>query len=305
MMSIFGLCASGNFVVVNRTVLKQVGMTAAMMLAELADEEKFYEESGKLDNGWFFSTVQNIEDRTGIKKDQQLSGIRTLEKHGIIECEKRGMPVKRYFRLIPEGLQKMFESQPVGGKSAIQLAENPPVRITPFKNNKSKKKDIYTSADAEEVIAYLNEKTGKHFKPEGNNAKLIHAREKEGYTLDDFKKVIDIKVSEWGNDARMCRYLKPSTLFAPSHFDDYLNQLEPKSTTESADSLLQAVMERRKNRENRNNNENVINAQYSVHEEVEPDRDAESGGHMGDDVSGSTGRDRDSSFFAVSEDVPY
>lgn len=91
-------------------------------------------------------------------------------------------------------------------------------------------KDIYSSAKAKqeipykEIIDYLNEKTNKKYKHTASgNKKLIKARWNEGYTLEDFKKVIDVKVEQWKNDNTMKQYLRPSTLFE-NKFDGYLNE---------------------------------------------------------------------------------
>jgi uncharacterized phage protein (TIGR02220 family) len=75
------------------------------------------------------------------------------------------------------------------------------------------------------IIEYLNQKTGKQYKPSSKQTqKLINARVKEhSATLEDFKYIIDIKCAEWKGQ-KMEQYLKPSTLFAASHFEDYLNQ---------------------------------------------------------------------------------
>ncbi|MCS8616174.1 phage replisome organizer N-terminal domain-containing protein [Latilactobacillus curvatus] len=83
-----------------------------------------------------------------------------------------------------------------------------------------------------EIISYLNQVTGKSFKNVETHKKLIRARWHEKATLDDFKKVIDNKSSEWlGTD--MAKYLQPSTLFG-SKFDQYLNQT--KSAKQKGDS---------------------------------------------------------------------
>lgn len=71
-------------------------------------------------------------------------------------------------------------------------------------------------------IAYLNQKLGKSYKYVDKNTKLVNARLKEGYTIDDFKTVIDKKVTEWQN-GDMAKYLRPETLFG-TKFDGYLNQ---------------------------------------------------------------------------------
>lgn len=96
-------------------------------------------------------------------------------------------------------------------------------------NNRTVNKDKGTAQDAEppipykEIIDYLNHKTGAHYKPSSKaNKKLIKARIKEGYTAQDFKTVVDNKAFEWQH-TDMWQFMRPSTLFSPSHFDDYLN----------------------------------------------------------------------------------
>lgn len=74
------------------------------------------------------------------------------------------------------------------------------------------------------VIEYLNKRTGKNFKSNTSKTKsLINARVNEGHTVDDFKKVIDVKVEKWINDSKMRDYLRPETLFSPK-FESYLNE---------------------------------------------------------------------------------
>lgn len=82
-----------------------------------------------------------------------------------------------------------------------------------------------------DVINYLNQQTDKHYKSTTKkNQTVIRARTDEGFTLDDFKKVIDNKVSEWkGTD--MEKYLRPETLFG-TKFEGYLNQQQSNAVDE-------------------------------------------------------------------------
>jgi len=82
------------------------------------------------------------------------------------------------------------------------------------------------------VIAYLNEKAGKHFSSKSDQAiRHIQARIAEGRTLDDFRRVIDVKVSEWRGDPKMDKFLRPETLFG-TKMESYLNEriIAPKLT---------------------------------------------------------------------------
>ena len=84
--------------------------------------------------------------------------------------------------------------------------------------------DIY-----EEIIKYLNEKIGSHFKPTSKSTqRLINGRLSENYTIEDFKYVIDVKTNEWKDNTKMSKYLTPDTLFNASKFEKYRNQQMPK-----------------------------------------------------------------------------
>lgn len=84
-----------------------------------------------------------------------------------------------------------------------------------------------------EIIEYLNLKTGSKFKPTTKPyIQAIRSRLKEGYTVDDFKTVIDKKCNEW-KGTKLEKYLTPKTLFAPSHFDTYLNGNEMAAMTDT------------------------------------------------------------------------
>jgi len=74
----------------------------------------------------------------------------------------------------------------------------------------------------QEIIEYLNEKTGKQYRyTTPKTRELIKARWKEGFSLNDFKKVIDNKTLEWKN-TKWENYLRPVTLFS-TKFESYLN----------------------------------------------------------------------------------
>lgn len=108
------------------------------------------------------------------------------------------------------------------------------VAVSDIDKEEDKEKDNNIYVPYKEIITYLNEKTGKKLRWDvKSNQKEIKARFNEGYTLDDFKTVIDKKYHEWGRkptkeelqrgikDMRI--YLRPKTLFG-SNFDVYLNQ---------------------------------------------------------------------------------
>ena len=97
------------------------------------------------------------------------------------------------------------------------------------------KDSIEQSPPYEEIISYLNQKLGtKYSHTSRDTKKHIQARFRDGFTLDDFKHVIDVKVAEWGNDSKMSSYLRPKTLFG-TKFESYLNQKLPNGFQKQAD----------------------------------------------------------------------
>ena len=103
----------------------------------------------------------------------------------------------------------------------IETSKEKPTKKKPLKAEKIKNKEI-----VEEIIAYLNEKANKHFRTTNKEAiKLINGRLSEGYSISDLKAVIDNRVEKWLNDEKMNEYLRPSTLFRPSNFEAYYNDV--------------------------------------------------------------------------------
>ncbi|MFT8823598.1 conserved phage C-terminal domain-containing protein, partial [Liquorilactobacillus satsumensis] len=93
-------------------------------------------------------------------------------------------------------------------------------------SSKSPSKPVYTIPYGE-IVNFLNTKAGtKYHSSSKKTRKLIHSRWEEGFKLEDFKKVINIKIAEWKN-SDMDKYLRPETLFG-TKFESYLNQKPSK-----------------------------------------------------------------------------
>ncbi|MDO0970908.1 conserved phage C-terminal domain-containing protein [Staphylococcus haemolyticus] len=134
-----------------------------------------------------------------------------------------------YFKL--EGVSKRLaqNEQTTCSKRADGVAQNEQTNtrdyteITTETTNNNILSPSSTAYPYKDVINYLNQQTGKHYKSTTKkNQTVIRARTDEGFTLDDFKQVINKKVDEWkGTD--MEKYLRPETLFG-TKFEGYLNQ---------------------------------------------------------------------------------
>ena len=100
-------------------------------------------------------------------------------------------------------------------------------------------KEIYS-----DIVSHLNQRAGTQYKATSKKTQtLIKARLNEGFTLDDFKTVIDNMCAEWIGDAKMQAYLRPETLFG-TKFESYLNRKtrrsnqQRKSEADDLDGIL-------------------------------------------------------------------
>ena len=94
---------------------------------------------------------------------------------------------------------------------------------------------VVTAAELKEIIGYLNERCGTIFKPSAKETvRHINARFAEGYTVEDFKEVIDNRAVEWKNTAQE-QYLRPMTLFG-TKFSSYLSNAKIKAQRETEEA---------------------------------------------------------------------
>ena len=210
-----------------------------------------------------FMSQQLLCDEIGIKKPKNISPyLDELINAGLVEKVNRAGITNIYnivrlevyqTPLINKFLKTTLKEKEVhptggdplqgGGGTPYKVEEVHPTGGTNNKKGKIKKKeekeriqppspktlfDVNTYNAVNEVIGYLNSKTGKNYKASTKAyIKEIEGRLKDGYTVDNFKYVIDVKVAEWKDDKKMRQYLNPETLFRVSNFDRYLNQPMP------------------------------------------------------------------------------
>ncbi|QHM51361.1 hypothetical protein C7M41_00031 [Pediococcus acidilactici] len=92
------------------------------------------------------------------------------------------------------------------------------------KDSLSPKDDQKEKVDYGKFIEWFNQKSGKRFKNVESNRKIIRARINEGYSKSELAKVVEFKSKQWKEDPKMNQYLRITTIFAPSHFGNYLNE---------------------------------------------------------------------------------
>lgn len=184
---------------------------------------KLYKVHRKTVSSW----ISNLEDRGYINiKLEYIKGTKQVSKRYLyINDNPVHEKMDRYQFKNGEGVHEKTEP-PVHEKTEEEL------NITSINNTSNNKEHSPAKAEPnipyKEIVEYLNEQADRNYRHStGKTKTLIKARINEGFTLKDFKAVIDIKVYEWKNDSTMNKYLRPETLFG-TKFESYLNQPNKK-----------------------------------------------------------------------------
>lgn len=192
--------------------------------------------AGKTNEGGYIYISENMpytEEMLSVVMNKPLNIIRlaieTFTKLEMIENDAKGIYLVNFEKHQSlEKMEKIREQTRLRvAKHRAKLKENNNVTLQVTQSN-AIDKDIDRDKDIDieiykYIVDYLNRKTGKNFKVNSNKTKsLIKARLNEGFTKDDFIKVIDIKTNEWLK-TKMEQYLRPETLFS-NKFEGYLNQ---------------------------------------------------------------------------------
>ena len=206
-----------------------------------------------------FASNEHFSKFFSLSKNRCSEIIKSLEKKGYISIdyirqannkaiEKR---VIRCIRNIDGGIRKTDRplrniDRPIrkteGGYSE-NCEDNNTLSINTISNTRDIRDIVEQSPTTpipyNEIIDYLNQKTGKNFKSSSKaTQRHIKARFADGFTLNDFKQVIDTKSTQWLKDKKMSAYLRPDTLFG-TKFEGYLNEtnVKPKQNTSFSESI--------------------------------------------------------------------
>lgn len=104
--SIKQLLMASNFYILNKHLVKTLGIETAFFLTALVEADEILADK----NGWFYQTIPQIEKMTGLTKHKQSNCINELLILGILLQENKGMPMKRYFKLDYEKIAKLLSS---------------------------------------------------------------------------------------------------------------------------------------------------------------------------------------------------
>jgi len=185
----------------------------------------------------FYKTDQEFADELSMGVYELRGAREKLVKAGLISTMRKGLPRKMHYVVHEDRLVALITSVRktptlVFDKTEDCSEEKPhtPVQETTHETTHEITKMATASLvksdpldeQADKTIDCLNGLAGTKYRHSKQSRKFIRARIREGATLEDCQLIIEHKASEWRFDAEMSSYLRPSTLFRPSHFEEYL-----------------------------------------------------------------------------------
>lgn len=101
--------ANNNYGLYNKTLAKKLGLHESIFLGEIISEYDYWSKRGELtDDGYFYSTLENVTEATTLSDFQQRSIVKHLIQLRIIDMKIAGMPAKRYFKINEENLYNVL-----------------------------------------------------------------------------------------------------------------------------------------------------------------------------------------------------
>ena len=171
------------------------------------------------ENQVFSGSLQYLADWTNSTKQGVMKSLKSLVDKGYISKTEKYINGVKFCEYYVTKFNGGMQQSLIGGMQQ-SLTNN--IDIYNLENNLEDNKEIYIS-----VVDYLNGKAGTHYKASSKATRQhIHARLAEGFTVEDFKRVVDNMWTEW-HGTEWEKYLRPSTLFG-SKFENYLNR-KPQS----------------------------------------------------------------------------
>ena len=178
--------------------------------------------------------VINADKRLNLTTQKVRTILKKFEKNGYIQFISSGSKGKESTlkivlkdKLFNQQLSNNYSTNKTEQLQGVEDNEQQQSNnnLTTLSKKKEKNNNIYSL-----VIDYLNRKANTNYRSSTKNTQsFINARVSEGFTVEDFKKVIDSKSKEWLN-TDFEKYLRPATLFG-TKFENYLNEANKKGPT--------------------------------------------------------------------------
>lgn len=221
-MAVFRINKTANYTVISNSHFKEreMSLKAKGLLSLMLS----------LPDTWDYS-VNGLAVLSKDGKDSVMNALAELEQFGYL---KRTKVVDKAGRFAGYDYDIFEKPQPEKPYPENPDTDKPNTENPPQLNTKESSTNESITDSIRDIVEYLNLKLGTAYKASSQaTQKHIKARLSEGFTIQDFRTVIDNKCADWMNDPKMEKYLRPETLFG-TKFEGYLNSKTRRNPGEQA-----------------------------------------------------------------------
>ena len=219
------LLMSSNYYTLNKQIVKALGIEPAFLLTILIEASDGLAD----DEGWFYQTIETLEELTGLSRHKQNKMIQDLIETNILIQENRGTPCRRFFKISFQEIENL-----VFKKTETSLLKIDKLDCKNFTN--------YSVKNSQTSLSKIN--NNKEHNINNINKELNH-KEHKSYELDENLKT----VKEWfmnngidfskKHEVKVLELLKNNSLdFVLNTFQEQLDILKNKSDVKSVAAVF-------------------------------------------------------------------
>lgn len=145
--AIIQLLNPDNTISAHRMLAHAIGMTETIIYSALISKQTYYSQKGMLlEGGWFFSTSYDLQESTTFGIKAQRTAIKHLIEHGMIESEYKGLPAKRYFKVVDdtENLMRLIDEGTIISQNIVSTSKEKISEKSQSRSGKQSEKPVHT-----------------------------------------------------------------------------------------------------------------------------------------------------------------
>lgn len=214
------LLMSSNYYTLNKQIVKALGIEPAFLLTILIEASDGLAD----DEGWFYQTIETLEELTGLSRHKQNKIIQDLIETNILIQENRGTPCRRFFKISFQEIENLVFKKTE--TSLLKIDKLDCKKFTNYSVKSSQTSLLKISNNKEHNINNLN--------------KEINHKEHKSYKLDEKLKTVkqwfienEITFSK-KHEVKVLELLENNSLeFVLKTFQEQLDILKNKSDIKS------------------------------------------------------------------------
>lgn len=219
------LLMSSNYYTLNKQIVKTLGIEPAFLLTILIEASDGLAD----DEGWFYQTIETLEELTGLSRHKQNKIIQDLIEAKILIQENRGTPCRRFFKISFQEIENL-----VFKKTETSLLKIDKLDCKNLTN--------YSVKNSQTSLSKIN--NNKEHNINNINKELNH-KENKSYELDEKLKTVkqwfkenEIDFSK-KHEVKVLELLKNNSLeFVLKTFQEQLDILKNKSDVKSVAAVF-------------------------------------------------------------------